>query len=341
MANTPDGTGNNEGVGTLKVHDAIDELLTAEAPEEDNVEQVEESAVEAQTETDEEEQETTEGEEEPTEEIAEASEEDVESDEEPEAEEEPEESVYVVEIDGKEMTPEEIKAELNSNGLRQSDYTKKTQALAEEKRVFETEKQQTQALTQKLSETLQYAEQILNDRSTEPNWSELSQKVTPQAYNQIKAKWDESQKQLQNIKLQRQQIAEKQQYDAQLASQQQAVAEEKRLVNMFPAWQDPKVFDSEWGNVMTYLKKDGIPDEVVSQINSADAIKYVWKAMKYDALQDGKSVIKKKVKDKPKVVKSGTPKTKAEKVSSNKRQAFARLEKTGSKEDALNYLLTN
>ena len=341
MTNTPDGTGNNESIGALRVHDAIDELLTAETPEEDNVEQVEESVEETQAETEEVEQETAEGnEEEPTEDVAETSEDDAESDEEPDAEEEAEESVYVVEIDGKEMTPDEIKAELNSNGLRQSDYTKKTQALAEEKRAFDAQKQQTQALEQKLSETLQYAEQILNDRSNEPNWSELSQKVNPQTYNQIKAKWEEGQKQLENIKLQRQQLADKQKYDAQVATQQQALSEEKRLIDMFPAWKDPTVFDNEWGNVKDYLKKDGIPDNVVSQINSADAIKYVWKAMKYDALQDGKTVIKKKIKDKPKVVKSGTPKTKAEAVSSRKRQAFARLEKTGSKEDALNYLLT-
>ena len=113
MTNTPDGTGNNESIGTLKVHDAIDELLTAETPEEDNVEQVEESVEETQAETEEVEQETAEGnEEEPTEDVAETSEDDAESDEEPDAEEEAEESVYVVEIDGKEMTPDEIKAEL-------------------------------------------------------------------------------------------------------------------------------------------------------------------------------------------------------------------------------------
>ena len=344
MSNTPDmfeGTGKDTGL--LSHGDAVDVLLNQNLPIEDNKEvSEEENAEEAQAETTEEEtveaEETTE----------ETEEEEAESEEETEVEQEEQEesdSEFVLELDGTKMNAEQIAKEWENRGLRQSDYTRKTQEIAEQKRVFETEQAQTLELQQKLSESLKEAEQVLTSARQEPNWSELSQQLDPKRFNLVKTKWEEGAKQLAHIQEQRKAVAEKEQYDMLLAKQQHLQNENAKLLDYFPTWQDPVVKNQAVAGLKDYMIEQGLTQEAIQNLNdngSADAIKFLMKAKAYDELQNNMKKVKvtKQKKNVPTKAKSGTPTTKKDVSSKARDNAFAKLTKTGKIDDAVNLLLT-
>ena len=348
MSNTPDmfdGTGKETGL--LSHGDAVEVLLNQNSPIEDTEEVSKEdnSAEEAQAEVTEEEAEATE-EVEATEETEETeAKSDDEPDAEQEAETETEESEFVLELDGVEMTPEQIKKEWEGRGLRQADYTRKTQEIAETRRAFEAEQAQTQELQQRLSEALKETEQILLDRNTEPNWSDLSQKLDPRQFNQVKAKWEESQSQLKHIQEQRKAVQDKELYDKQVQQHNHLVQENAKLLELFPTWKDPQVKQAEISNVVNYMLESGLPEDTIRALNdngNAMAINFIWKSMKYDNLnsKSTSAIVKKKIKNVPKVSKSGTPTSSKERVSEAHNKASARLTKSGKIDDAVNLLLT-
>jgi len=338
MVNNPDlfdGTPNQER--SLNMNDALS-LLETETPAEDKVDVEEEKEVETTEEVKEEVEEET---------SAETSEEvETESDSEITEEQDVEEvqESFTLQLDGKEMTPEEIQKEWDSRGLRQSDYTRKTQEVAELRRTFEAEMQQTQATQQALSKALQNAEQILGDANkTEPDWANLSQRLDPRQFNQVKSHWETNQKQLADVREQRRLVAEKEAQDNEILRQQNLLREQSQLLEYFPKWKDNTVRTSEVANLRNYMLEDGLPEQVIEALNSngsAKAIQYIYKAMKYDELQKSKPLIKKKVLNKPRVSSGGTPTTRKDNVSANRKNAFSKFNKSGSIDDAVNFILT-
>jgi len=344
MSNTPDlfqGTGNETGL--LTQSDAVEVLLNENTPIEDNVSKEEEGAEEAQAEITEEETEATE--EEATEETEEVEAESGEEAEVEQEEQEESESEFVLELDGAKMNAEQIAKEWENRGLRQSDYTRKTQEIAEQKRAFEAEQGQTLELQQKLSESLKEAEQVLTQARQEPNWSELSQQLDPKRFNLVKTKWEEGQKQLAHIQEQRKAVAEKEQYDMLLARQQHLQNENSKLMDYFPTWQDPVVKNQAVLGLKNYMLEQGLTEKAIQDLNdngSADAIRFLMKAKSYDDLQANMKKVKvekQKKKPLPTKAKSGTPTTKNDYANKAKDNALAKLTKSGKIDDAVNLLL--
>lgn len=90
--------------------------------------------------------------------------------------------------DGKEMTPDELKRSI----LRQNDYTKKTQAHAEERRRFEQERQEWTAAQEKEQQFLENFEidiqNVLKDPSQEKRYKEIYPAKYHQALDQALAR---------------------------------------------------------------------------------------------------------------------------------------------------------
>ena len=90
--------------------------------------------------------------------------------------------------DGKEMTPDELRKSM----LRQQDYTKKTQIHAEERRKFESERQQwleQQEMTQKFDQNFEIdIQHVLRDPSMEARYREIYPPKYHQALEQALVK---------------------------------------------------------------------------------------------------------------------------------------------------------
>lgn len=257
-----------------------------------------------------------------------------ESEEEPSAEAE-EEYIFSVQIDGEEQ-------EVNHNELiqgyqRQSDYTRKTQSLAEERKAFEAEKAKIAEERNQLVAMLQQ-QQSNNpalDKFKDVNWQELKE-YEPEKYLMLREEQREAERSQQEsqAELQRQTQAQQQEYQAQL--QRFLAEEDAKLVDRIDGWGDPESKKEIQQSIAKYAKDIGYSDEELGNLVDSRALELMHKARLYDEMQSTskKVVSKKKAKAVRKVVKGGQKVTKAQSESKRIANLRNRAKSTGSVDDA-------
>lgn len=223
-------------------------------------------------------------------------------------------------IDGEEITLSQIK-EWKDSGLRQSDYTRKTQDLADQRKSYEAKAERADALIQNLGDRIDELDAIIKGEEAEINWDELAED-DPSEYLRKQRAIKAKQKALSEAKAQQK---------AKLNDQ--ATEESRLLVNAMPSWKDSKVQDADVTQLQKYMADKGIKPDLLEKAGYDHRLYMaLLKASKFDALQEKKSAVKKKVKRVPKAIKPVKGKSKAK--PSEMEEAKARLKRTGSKDDA-------
>jgi len=210
-------------------------------------------------------------------------------------------TIEVYEIDGKEYTAEQIKA-LEDGTLMQADYTRKTQALANDRKAFEAEKQSFDEQKAKLDE-LSADLELLVSEDNEVNWDELKE-YDPEKYIDLKEKADKRKSKLAEIK------ANQPKQDKQSISQEQLQEESNKLFGAHPEWIDrtgsePKLtqaYQDDMQMVSSYAEKAGYSNEELQQITSAAHWETLLDAARFNKQKSKASAVAKKVIKKPKAV---------------------------------------
>lgn len=239
-----------------------------------------------------------------------------------------------VEVDGEEKTVEEMR-----NGyLRQQDYTRKTQQLAEARKEMDAEFEELNR------ERAQYAQMLpaLQERleqpmEQEPDWDKLydtDPRMAAKAERQWRKTQEERNAQLEAVRQERERMA---QIDQQRRAQQLAQYTEeqtKLLPEVIPEWRDQKVARQEASSLRDFLVAEGFSHEDVDELRSAALVKIARKAMLFDQGQTRATKAKTaKVKPKAKTMRTGSrgsqPATKSAQT-----QALQRSKQTGRMQDA-------
>ena len=253
------------------------------------------------------------------------------ADESEEVEEEAPKPRYKAKVDG-----EEVEVELDEliNGYqRTADYTKKSQALAEQRKAIEAErvhleqvKQERQAYAQKL----QALNQFLSQQNQGENLEALKE-TDPIGYAVKVAERTERDKQLAVVRAEQTRIAQQQQADQQKALQAHLASEAEKLNALIPELSSPKG-DEIRKQIREYAKSQGWTDQELGSVYDHRAVASLYKAMKFEQLQKSKPEIQKKVQQAPKMLKSGTsaPPTK----SQQDKQVMQKLRQSGKVTDA-------
>lgn len=251
---------------------------------------------------------------------------DEDEDDESEAYELPEDAVLVV--DGQRMTL----AELRDGNMRQSDYTKKTQEVAQQRQQVQEWAQQAE---QVLSEQSQHInalgmmleQQVMADQQYD--WDTLAQE-DPGTFLQLQRQAQERQGILQQLKETQQQQAEQQQQ--QLAEQFQHHVQEQRQALLqhpnFQHWKDPQKMQQHREQIKNYLFENGLNKTQVQGISDVSVLNLVVKAMKFDEIQGKRKTTKRKVKKAPKMVKSNARQGKRAQRQSDESRLRKRLAKS-------------
>jgi len=279
------------------------------------------------------------------EEELEASDEDEEEDSE-ESEEEVEEEepdLYAVTIDG--MEHEVTFDELIKGYSRQSDYTKKTQALAELRNSFEeaksryeTELPELQGLKEQyvrnLGEVIEGSLSGLERFNID--WNALREEDQSE-YLLKREEFRQAQEHIQGLQHRKQQ--EEGQLRQQMSEQHRTfvASEHEKLAQNVPEWREAKTRTELGAQLREYALTQGfVPEEIDSLVDSRSFIA-LMKAMKYDALS-GSNIKAKKVKNKPRVVKSGSGSTKKRVATARTAASMKRLRESGGIHDATKLL---
>lgn len=231
---------------------------------------------------------------------------------------------------------EEVEVELDEliKGYQQgTDYTKKSQALAEQRKAIEAErihleqvKQERQAYAQKL--------QALDSFLTQQNKGvdlDVLKETDPIGYAVAVAEQNQREKQLAVVRQEQQRIAQQQQAEQQASLQNHLRQESEKLNSLIPELATPQG-DAVRKQIRDYAISVGWTDQELSSVYDSRAVVSLYKAMKYEQLQKSKPEVTKKLQAAPKMLKSGTsaPPTK----SSQDKQVMQRLRETGKVSDA-------
>ena len=263
-----------------------------------------------------------------------------ESEDEPEATDEEDESE---EVEVEERKTYRVKAsgeekdvtldELVSGYQKSTDYTQKSQTLAEERKKVEEHAQEIQnamrtreAYAQKLSQVEQY---LTSQAKPSENLEELKEN-DPIQYAITVAEQTEANKKINTIRQEQQKVAQEQQH-YRLQQQNQVVANEALMLSeKVKEFSDPKKAEQIKNDIRSFGKSVGFSDQELSQVYDHRHVMILQKAMAYDKLQKANPGVNKKLKSAPKMASKTKRVTNTDTYTKQKKQ----LKGTGSLDDA-------
>ena len=319
--------------------EAQDALLKMMEPGTETPETEEAQPAEEEESTEETQDESLDEESEEEEEAETAEEESEESDEEVE-----EELLYAVTINGEEQ--EVTLDELMKGYSRQSDYTRKTQDVAKERRDMGTLQQQYNSeLAQIQQERQQYLEslnQIISnsasnlDKFVNVDWDGLKEH-DPLEYVTKREEYREAQEKVQAMQQEHYVAQQRQSYDTQRFRSNAIQEEHGKLSSILPEWNEPEKQKKIVSDIRSYASGQGFSEEELNSLVDHRSLIVLMKAQKYDKLQKA-DIKSKKLKNKPRVIRAGSGKDKRDDSRSSAKQKMKRLRSSGHVDDAASVL---
>jgi hypothetical protein len=223
------------------------------------------------------------------------------SDDESEAETQEPDTRPIILPDGSEITVEEAR----KGYLRQADFTRKTQALAQEREGLAAREQ---AAVQQLGGLYQ---QLASLQETEPTPAELYQlrQKDPAKYEEVKAYWDYRRPIMQKA----QQVIQQQQANALQVAQTKARQSLIASDNSDSPWKGKSENDLDAGldKIGSYMRErfPGVPGDVLSSLTFPEAFIIIEESRQFRELQKAKPKAALAVKGKPAPFKPGAKST--------------------------------
>ena len=307
------------GSGELTVNDAANAFMGLMGSDEGS----DEGQPEAQAQSDEDD----------SEEPEEESNDESDGEEQEDSEQEEQERTYRVKAAGEEK--DVTLDELVKNYQLGADYTKKSQAVAEERKAVQAEYQAIQEAKQlrdQYAQQLQVIEQMLS-RGEEPENLDYLKETDPIGYAVRVAELSQKEKQLSQVRAQQNQIRAQQEQDRQQWMTNLVRQESEKLATVLPDYVDPEKGESLRSSVRSYGKELGFSDEELASVVDSRHVITLYKAMQYDKLQKSKPGINKKLAEAPKVMKSGVSQVRDTNSEQYKKQK-AKARSTGRVADA-------
>jgi len=242
---------------------------------------------------------------------------------------------YTIKVDGEEY--EVGIDELKSGYQRQADYTRKSQALAEQRKGTEAIQSERQRLEQ---ERQMYANglQMLQEQQTaklqdfdKVDWETMKEE-DPYQYMLKKDEYRDAQERVNNAAQQQVLIQQEQQAASNQARGQFVQQEYARLVAALPEWNDKDSTIKK--DIQEYATSVGFRPEEINQLADHRSVLVIKKAMEFDKLTKKVAPKKKAVKKVPKVQKAGRGTSKEETAAEALKVKRTRLRKSGKQDDA-------
>ena len=316
------------------VAEAQEALLSLLEPEEETPETEEAQPTEEEESQPIEEDESFEEESEEEEEVEEAEEES----EETEGEEE--EELYAVTVNGEEVAVS--LDELLSGYSRQSDYTRKTQEIASDRKDIESLQQKYNSEMSTIQQERQHYMEALQGiitnsaegltKYSDVDWENLKE-TDPIEFVTKREELRQSQEKVQALQREQYNTQQRHQQEAQKMRANIVQEEYGKLVEKLPEWGDEDKQKEIASSVRSYASTQGFTEEELNSLVDHRSLLVLMKAEKYDQLQKS-NVKSKKLKNKPKVIRAGSGTSNKKSDKSKRTAQMKRLRGTGHIDDA-------
>jgi len=251
--------------------------------------------------------------------------EEVEASDEPVTTETNDDDDLYVSIKGREINLKDVE-EWEQGNLRQSDYTKKTQELSEQRKTFDAEKEALTSQQAQLQGSIATLEAIIAEETLSPEDVAELREYEPDAYIKYTEKLSKREKVLTEAKT-----------EVQPTSDVDVEVERKALWDANPTWmKDGKrteAFTEDMDLLTKYAQSSGYSDAEISGIQHSKHWQTLLKAAKFDALSVKNAAIEKKVRLAP--VSTKPKQVQQTSLQNEIKKAEARLKETGHSDDAI------
>lgn len=236
-------------------------------------------------------------------------------------------------------------AELKQGSLRQADYTRKTQEVAEGRKAYET---QSAALKQRETQITQREQLALNIIGTflkEPDPSLVdpnSPNYDPVGYQQQDVQFKQWNRVVSQLQQGLQQSEQTKREEASKSERERADKEWNALTEKLPVLKDSKKADNFAADLKSYLGTFGFEPQDMKSVALDHRLALIAdKARRWDALQASKPKVQQKVEGRPPVSKGGKRLSPAENKARQASEALTKLGQSGRLDDAVTaYLAT-
>jgi len=236
--------------------------------------------------------------------------------------------MFKVRADGEELNVS--LDELISGYSRQSSFTKKSQSLAEDRKSFESEIAEARQLRSQAIEALESAKTAQPQVAQKDSqyWQDLKDS-DPMQFMLERDELREAQMQDQMREQQISQLKAQENAEQQANLEKYISSQRDNLSTLIPEWSDEKVAKSERKAIVEYGKNIGFTDQELNEAYDSRAVATMRKAMLYDRLTQKRGTLKPSHRSS---MKAGSQSINPS--STKSRKASARLQKSGSVDDA-------
>lgn len=224
--------------------------------------------------------------------------------------------------------------ELIKGYSRTSDYTKKTQNLAEQRKAVESERTKIDEAA-KLRDTYAQRLQVIEQMLTQPTEDLTALKDNdPVGYAIRVAENMEREKQLQAVRAERESVQARQVAENQERLKSHIAQEAERLRSAIPDFSDEVKGEVIRKEIRDYAKSVGWSDQELSQVYDHRAVLTLYRAMQFDKLQKSKPAVQKRVAEAPKSLAPGVGSPRLDKDGEMVKKLTKQLKQTGRPRDA-------
>lgn len=219
-------------------------------------------------------------------------------------------------------------SELLESPMFKDDYTRKSMALADER------KEQDRRVAE-VSQKEQQLEELLKtwavSPDAEPDWQRLAQTATPQDYNLARARWDDRKRKSDMARAQYMELQERT-----LAARVEA--ERAALLSAAPEWAVPERFAEDGRKIVETGKTYGFTDQELAGVVDHRMLLVLRDAAAYRELKAKKPEVSKKVETASISLRPGSKPQGQQDGDAARRKQMDRLKATGRIEDAISLI---
>lgn len=239
------------------------------------------------------------------------------------------EAVITLEIEGQEV--KFTRDELKSSILRQADYTRKTQALAEERKQFQSVVEQANEQEKIYAQLLPVMVQRMQQFMPQPPSPDLID-TDPSAYLKQRERYEREVGDIQAAEAEKQRLSQKETGDQEQKLQAYLAQNAQILPELIPEWKDAKNYERDRHRLRDFLKGRHFNDQEIDKAYDARIVALAYDAMRWRELKNSKP------KQSEPLEKALTPNAPVQKPMNTQTKALVearkRLKQSGSVRDA-------
>jgi hypothetical protein len=248
-----------------------------------------------------------------------------------ETKEEKEVRLLKLKIDGMEQdVPEE---EVKSGYLRQKDYTRKTQELAEERKATAAERAELRQVTERYLTNIQAIQEALDGLSSvqEPDWDAEAKSSTPEEFTRKWNAWKKGAEQRAILQAEQAAAQELREKETKREREARLAQEWEKLGEVIPEWKDPEKGKVLREDLSAYAKSLGFSDDDIGNIEDHRALVILNESRLWRESQKRRPKVEEKVEKAIAGLKPTSPAPRP--VAKVAAQAKARAAQTGREDD--------